>query len=265
MTPSAQPLVLKQCCAAAYESEFARFLLGDSFHPGGVDLTRRLGVLLELRPGLRILDAACGKGESAVFLAKEFGCEVVGLDLGAANVEEAAARAKAAGVEKLVTFHQGDAESMKFSGGSFDRLICECAFCTFPDKAGAATEFARVLSKDGRIGLSDLTRHEALPPDLEGLLSWVACIADARPVTEYISFLEGAGLGISAVENHDDALAGMARDIQTRLLGLELMTKLKKINLPDLDFDQAMQFARSAMRAIQHGMLGYSLIVARRN
>lgn len=262
MTPASGPGVLKQCCAAAYESDFARFLLGDSFHPGGLDLTRRLGVLLELRSGLRVLDVASGKGESAICLAKEFGCQVVGLDFGEANVKEAAARAEIAGVEKLVTFQQGDAESMKFPDGSFDRILCECAFCTFPDKAAAASEFARVLSGHGRIGISDLTRQDALPPDLEGLLAWIACIADARPVTEYSAFLQNAGFEISTIEHHDDALAAMAREVQTRLLGVELMAKLKKINLPEVDFDQAKQFARGALHAIQNGTLGYSVIVA---
>lgn len=260
MMPAAESGVLKQCCAAAYESDFARLLLGDSFHPGGLDLTRRLGILLELRPGLRVLDVASGKGESAIFLAKEFGCEVVGIDFGA-NAEEAAKRAGAAGVASLATFRQGDAERMDFPDGFFDRIICECAFCTFPDKAAAAHEFARVLRGDGRFGLSDLTRQASLPADLEGVLSWIACIADARPVAEYRGYLHDAGFEISAVEAHDDALARMARDVQSRLLGLELMSKLKKLDLPGADFEQAKQFARAALRAIQDGVLGYSLII----
>src|SRR6516164_1388708 len=59
---STQPETLKRCCSAAYETDFARMLLGDSFHPGGLDLTGHLGVLLDLRPGLRILDVASGAG-----------------------------------------------------------------------------------------------------------------------------------------------------------------------------------------------------------
>jgi arsenite methyltransferase len=262
MTPATEPGVLKQCCAALYESDFARLLLGDSFHPGGLDLTRRLGMLLELGPGMRVLDVASGKGESAIFLAKEFGCEVVGLDLGSANISEATQRAEAAGVTALVTFRQGDAEGMEFPTAAFDRVICECAFCTFPDKAAAAREFARVLRPEGRIGLSDLTRTGSLPSELEGLLSWIACIADARPVAEYAGYLEAASFAIAARESHDRALIQMARDIQARLLGLELMVKLKKLDLPGTDLGQAQQFARAAMAATREGKLGYALIVA---
>ena len=95
---------LKSCCATLYESDFARFLLGDSFHPGGLRLTQRLGELLELGPGLRVLDVASGKGESAIFLARHFGCEVVGIDFGSENVKESAARASDVGVGQLCNF-----------------------------------------------------------------------------------------------------------------------------------------------------------------
>ena len=264
MTTEAESGVLKQCCAAAYESDFARLLLGDSLHPGGLDLTRRLGQLLELQPGMRVLDVASGKGESAIFLAKEFGCEVVGLDFSEANVRHAATRADAAGVAGLAAFHSGDAESMRFPDGVFDCVICECAFCTFPDKAAAAAEFFRVLRDNGRVGISDLTRRGRLPFDLEGLLSWIACIADARPVDEYTARLQAAGFEISPVETHDEALARMANDIQGRLLGLELMTRLKKIDFPGADFEQAQRFARAASHAIHEGLLGYSIIIGRR-
>ena len=30
---------VKQCCANLYESDFAKLLLGESFHPGGLKLT----------------------------------------------------------------------------------------------------------------------------------------------------------------------------------------------------------------------------------
>ena len=123
---------VKTCCAAVYQSDFARMLLGDSFHPGGLRLTARLGDLLELKPGCRVLDVASGKGESAIFLARSFGCEVVGIDFGTDSVAEATLRARDAGVPDLASFLQGDAENIAIPDASFDALICECAFCTFP-------------------------------------------------------------------------------------------------------------------------------------
>ena len=251
---------LKSCCATLYESDMARMLLGDSFHPGGVRLTRRLGEKLGLRPGLRVLDVASGKGESAIFLAQTFDCEVVGIDFGAENVRQAEARAEDAKVSPLVSFRQGDAEKIDFPEASFDAVICECAFCTFPDKRAAASEFVRILKPGGKVGLSDLTRSATLPPELSGLLAWVACIADARPVEEYAGYLDAAGLTGVEIEPHDEALAEMVRDIQGKLLGAELMSKLKKLDLAGIDFAQAKALARAAADAVRAKTLGYSII-----
>jgi SAM-dependent methyltransferase len=206
---------------------------------------------------------ASGKGESAIFLARRFGCQVVGVDFGPQNVTEANLNAAAAQADHLVSFVEGDAERLGFPDAGFDAVVCECAFCTFPDKRAAASEFARILRPGGRVGISDLTRSGPLPHDLEGLLAWVACIADARPVEEYAGYLKEAGFDVTAIEPHNNALAEMARDVQGRLLGIELMTRLNKVDLPGADFEQAKQFARAASKAIQRGLLGYCLIVAR--
>src|SRR5271155_3665874 len=98
MTQPAESVELKSCCAAVYQSDFARLLLGDSFHPGGQRLSARLGEEMGLGPGDRVLDVASGKGESAIFVARQFGCQVVGVDFGQRNVEEANSRAAAAQV-----------------------------------------------------------------------------------------------------------------------------------------------------------------------
>lgn len=253
---------VKSCCATLYENDVVKLLVGDSFHPGGLTLTERLGHLLDLQPGQRILDVAAGQGTSAIFLAQHFGCEVVGVDYGAESVQKAQTQAEAAGMSDLVRFEQGDAEKLRFEANSFDAIICECAFCTFPDKSTAGGEFARVLRPGGRVGLSDLTRAGPLPPELEGILAWITCVADARPIDEYVSYLEGAGLKVSEIEPHNAALAEMVKNIRTKLLGAEVLLKLKMIDLPlDIDFRQAKSLIRHATEAIQQGRLGYALVV----
>ena len=248
---------------SGHESDWARLLLGDSFHPGGVALTPHLGAALGLHPGLRVLDIASGTGASALALARAYGCAVVGVDLGAANVRDATAAAARAGLGGRVRFARGDAERLPFDDASFDAVLCECAFCTFPDKRAAASEFARVLRPGGRVGLSDLTRVGAVPPELAGLLAWVACIADARPLDEYVGYLNGAGLSVGIVEPHDAALSQLVGSIRTKLLGAEMLVKLKKLTLPGaIDFAAAKGMVRAAAAAVADGTLGYALVVA---
>jgi len=255
---------IKACCANLYESSWARSLLGDSFHPGGLALTQRLGSLLDLKSGSRLLDVAAGKGSSAITLAQYFGCQVLGVEYSLKNVEAARFAAQAAGMADRVSFKMGDAESLPFEDGGFDAVICECSFCTFPDKETAASEIERVLRPGGRLGLSDVTRSSSLPGELNGLLAWIACLGDAQPVEQYTDYLNKAGLVIESVENHDEALNEMVQDIRTKLLGAELLVKLKKLDLPNVDFEEVRQVARAASNAVGNGQLGYSLILSQK-
>jgi ubiquinone/menaquinone biosynthesis C-methylase UbiE len=255
---------LKSCCAAAYQSDWARLLLGESFHPGGMALTERLGALLELGPGNRVLDVAAGQGASALFLAQRFGCEVVGVEYGDEAVCAANTAAEAAGLAQWVSFQQGDAERLPVEDGRFDAVMCECAFCTFPDKRAAASEFARVLRPGGKVGLSDLTRFDAVPEALQDLLAWIACIADAQPLECYVQYLQSAGLTVDLTEAHHEALYQMLEEIRARLLGAELLVKLKRLDLPMVNFEQAKSLARAASDAIKKGTFGYALVLATR-
>ena len=253
---------VKQCCATLYESDLARYVLGDSFHPGGYQTTRRLGEMLNLNFSSCVLDVACGKGTTAVFLAKEFGCEVVGVDYGGQNIETSRALARDEQLEGRVHFERSEAESLPFPDQSFDAIICECAFCTFPQKALAAVEFFRVLLPGGRVGISDLTRTEILPRELDGLLAWIACIGDAQTVENYTAYLRQAGFSVDQVEPYHAVLREMVDKVRRKLLGAEIMTGLKKLQLPGIDLGAAKRTASSAAEAIQRGHLGYVLIGA---
>ena len=255
---------VKQCCAKLYESDFARLLLGDSFHPGGLTSTERLGQLLQLGPKSRVLDVASGRGTSAMFLAERFGCDVVGIDYGRQNVDQGNAEAAGQGLSSRIRFEQADAESIPFPNASFDAAICECAFCTFADKSKAATEFARVLKPGGKVGISDLTRAGEFPEVLDGLLAWIACIADAQTVERYMNWFRNAGLTPLATESHDEALIEVVRQIQAKLLGVEIMKGLKKIDLSGIDFIAAKQMANAAVTAIRKRKLGYAIITAQK-
>ena len=255
---------VKQCCAAFYGSDLARLLLGNSFHPGGVRLTQRIGEFLDLTPASRVLDVAAGRGTSAFCLASRFGCHVTGVDLSQENISAARAEAEALNLSSRVAFDSADAERLPFPDASFDAIVCECAFCTFPGKDVAAAEFARILKPGGGVGISDLTRSEAHLPELDGLLAWIACIGDALPLQSYVSALQMAGLSVAETEIRDDALAEMVRGVQSRLLGIEIATGLGKLRIPGIDLTEAKRFAKAAAEAIHHGQLGYAILIARK-
>ncbi|MGH3094440.1 MAG: class I SAM-dependent methyltransferase [Streptosporangiales bacterium] len=253
---------VKACCAAAYGSDAVALLLGDCYHPGGLALTRRLADRLGLSAGERVLDVAAGRGATALLLAREYDACVEGVDLSDANVALAREAADSAGVADRVRFRTGDAERLPAPDATFDAALCECAFCTFPDKATAAAELARVLRPGGRVGITDVTAEpDRLPPELATLAAWIACISDARPVEGYAQILRDAGLRVSRTEPHDQALSRMIDQIEARL-GIVAMTARSRAEQLGLDLDRAAPVIAAARTAVADGTLGYTLLVA---
>ncbi|WP_199431160.1 class I SAM-dependent methyltransferase [Qaidamihabitans albus] len=256
------PAEIKACCAASYGSDAVALLLGESYHPGGLSLTRRLAERLRLRSGHRVVDVAAGPGATARLLAADYDVTVDGVDLGEEGIARARAATEQAGLAAQVRFHLGDAERIPLPDGGFDAVVCECAFCTFPDKAMAAAEFARVLRPGGRVGITDVTiAGHGLPQELTTLTAWVACIADARPLDEYVALLEAAGLRAVHTEHHDEALIRMIDEIEARLRLLR-MTAPRRLADAGVDVDAVLRHTTLAREAVTDGVLGYALLIA---
>jgi len=255
------PEEIKSCCATAYSSPTARWLLGDSFHPGGAALTTRLARALQVGPGKLVVDVASGPGTSALQLAHETGCDVVGVDLASDSVAAAARAAAEAGVSDRVRFIHGDAEALPLADEAVDGVLCECALCTFPDKAMAARQFARVLRPGARVAISDITAcRDELPPALLSMQAWIACIADARPLDEMASLLEDGGLVVETTERHDDALGAMLDRIDARLKAARLLGA----GLYGDGVRRGRELVGAARDALAADHLGYAVVVARR-
>jgi SAM-dependent methyltransferase len=263
MTPAgAGPEVVKACCAATYGADLVALLLGDAYHPGGLALTRRLADLLALTPADRVLDVASGRGTTALMLAHEYGVRVDGVDLSATNVALAQGAAQAADLASRAVFTAGDAEALPYPDAMFDAVVCECAFCTFPDKPTAATELARVLRPGGRVGITDVVADPGrLPAELTGLTAWIACVADARPTAEYAAILTDAGLSVTRTGQHDAALNRMIDQIEARL-GVVRMTARERAEALGVDFDRAPTVLAAARAAVADGALGYAMLTA---
>lgn len=258
---TASPEEVKACCAAAYSGSAARWLLGESFHPGGAQLTSRLGRALQVGPGRLVLDVASGPGTSALQIARETGCDVIGVDLATASVARAVRAAEKAGLSERVHFFEGDAEALAIQDESIDGVLCECALCTFPNKAAAARELFRVLRPGGRLALSDVTAlPERLPGQLSGRRAWAACIADARPLEEIVALLDAAGLSVESTERHDEALRAMLSRVDARLRVARLLGARMLGDGPAA----GRALVAAAQDALARGHLGYAAVVARR-
>ena len=99
-------------------------------------------------PGCRALDAACGTGRHAAFLAAR-GCEVTGVDQSIAMLDLARAATPSA------TFDVGNLTALPYADESFDVITIALALCHLADPTAAIGELGRVLAPGGKLVISD--------------------------------------------------------------------------------------------------------------
>ena len=109
---------------------------------------------LEIAQGDRVLDVACGTGNTAIPLARA-GAEVTGVDIASNLLEQARTRAAKENVK--AKFEEGDAEQLKFSDGSFDAIISMFGAMFAPRPERVAAEFVRVCRPGGLIAMANWT------------------------------------------------------------------------------------------------------------
>jgi cyclopropane fatty-acyl-phospholipid synthase-like methyltransferase len=120
------------------------------------DEYRRFFKLMGLRPGEHVLDVGCGSGGPALFLARETGCRVTGVDISEAGIGAAEAQARGSGMERAVVFRQTDmCEPLSFPDNQFDALVCMDVLCHLRIRAQVFREWHRVLRADGRLLVTD--------------------------------------------------------------------------------------------------------------
>ena len=119
--------------------------------PGNQLIDIEQPVVREILAGLPVgvaLDAACGTGRHAVYLA-ELGHRVIGVDSSPEML--AVAREKLPDAE----FHEADLVQLPLPDQAVDVVVCALALTHLPDMERALAEFARVLRPGGHLVVSD--------------------------------------------------------------------------------------------------------------
>jgi hypothetical protein len=254
---------MASCCADLYELPIVEYLLGQSFHPGGTQLTRQLASATLVSPNSKVLDVACGIGASAQLIAANFGATVTGCDYSASNIERATLASRAAGLRHKTQFLRACAEQLPFEPESFDIALCECSLCLFENMDTALQHVRRVLRPGGRIGISDFFLNESVPDSLSGLLGRVLCVAGAQSVNGYHEALSRAGFKYIRIRTVNWTLANMIRRIRHRLKFLAKTNAVTSTGLP-VDFGDPALVLADLERFIASGGAGYLVATARR-
>jgi SAM-dependent methyltransferase len=147
MTPEMEALKsrLKATWMSGDYGHFATYL-----EAGAMEFLSRI----RIEPGARILDVACGAGQTAIPMARA-GAKVTGVDIATNLIEQARARVQAENLD--ARFEEGDAEMLPYPDGSFDIVLSLIGAMFAPRPELVAAELKRVCRPGGRIVMGNWT------------------------------------------------------------------------------------------------------------
>jgi len=126
-------------------------------HMGGLKATKELIELCDINKGNYVLDVGCGAGVTPCYIAKKYGCKVIGVDISKSFLSKAKERAKREHVEDKVKFKVADAQNLPFKNAVFDAVICESVNAFVKNKQKAIKEYVRVIKPGGYVGINEAT------------------------------------------------------------------------------------------------------------
>ncbi len=116
-------------------------------------VAERLVEALDVMPGERVVDVACGSGNGAIAAARRTWAGAVGADFVPALLERGRERAAAERLE--IDFVEADVQELPFGDGEFDVTISIFGAMFAPDQEKTAAELLRVTKSGGRIGMGN--------------------------------------------------------------------------------------------------------------
>ena len=126
-----------------------------------VDKLWRRHALKEIVDGTpqRILDVACGTGDSTISIAKAAaeGSSVTGADISEGMMALVKGKAEKAGVGERISLQVADGEALPYGEASFDRVTCAFGIRNFEHKEKGLTEFFRVVKPGGKAVILELS------------------------------------------------------------------------------------------------------------
>jgi SAM-dependent methyltransferase len=149
-----------------------------------------------------VLEVGSGSGGPAVYLARDLGCRVTGVDINEHGVRNARVLAETHGVADRARFHAVDAsQPLPFVAECFDAVVSNDAMCHIRDRAAVLHDWYRVLRPGGRALFTDAMVLTGIVSQEELAIRSSIGFYLFVPPGENDRLLEAAGFGVLGVQD----------------------------------------------------------------
>lgn len=231
-------------------------------------MNARMAAEAGIAAGEHVVDAGCGFGDSSLWLAKQIGCDVTGVNITGHQVARANRKAARQGLSDKVRFIEADYGDTGLAAGSADVVwACE-SLVHAADKAPVIREWSRLLRPGGRIVIADYVLDEqrcTSPTDRRRISDWCRgwAMSDLDTLAGYEEMTRAAGLqGFRSVDLSERVMPSFDR--MDRLLRVErplgwLSQRLGFYNKGRAAHNEA---SRIASETLREGLWRYRVMVA---
>lgn len=165
----------------------------DQDHYGGIAANGALAKLAGINNQSKVLDVCCGVGGRARYLANNYGCQVIGIDITQSRIESARRLTKMVGMDTIVSFECADALHLPFEDNIFDVVISQEAFCHIPRKSQLIHECVRVLKPGGKVTFTDVLVTKKITKTVRQKLQSEMAFFELQSRDKYQAILSEAG------------------------------------------------------------------------
>lgn len=152
----------------------------------------------------KVLDAGCGIGGSAIYLASTIGCHITGISINEEQIKSARLLSKEYKKEDLLLFYCRNYLHTGFADESFDIVWAMESVIHAPDKKEFLEEAFRILKKGGRLIMCDyFSNSQTTDEEHKYLMKWLNpwAISDIISVDSFVGYGEETGFENTIVKD----------------------------------------------------------------
>lgn len=128
------------------------------------EVSKRLVKIAHIKPGSKVLDIATGMGEPALTAAKQVGTgNILAIDISPRMISFAKERAISLGLQELVEFKEGDAETIDLPSSTFDAALCRWGLMFLPNPKAGLSNIYRSLVNGAHFAAAVWASPEKVP------------------------------------------------------------------------------------------------------